>query len=160
MISYRFPSLCHNSWNPHTHLHPSFLIGSPFGWGIPVYWVWRKVHKSTLPCRVSPDGWKLIYLVFHWESCQKSNSYFFLDRLNQTIYLRKNVRQSTVYFHVSLYTEFDIATYEESFIFLKNVFVSRAFLVLFTLPLCNQDSVGADVALEKFAIIISTFQFL
>ena len=85
-----------------------FLKGSPFGWGIPVYWVWRKVHKSTLPCRVSPDGWKLIYLVFHWESCQKSNSYFFLDRLNQTIYLRKNVRQSTVYFHVSLYIEFDV----------------------------------------------------
>lgn len=85
-----------------------FFKGSPFGWGIPVYWVWRKVHKSTLPCQVSPDGWKLIYLVFHWESCQKSNSYFFLDRLNQTIYLRKNVRQSTVYFHVSLYIEFDV----------------------------------------------------
>ena len=91
------------------HLHLSFFFkGSPFGWGIPVYWVWRKVHKSTLPCQVSPDGWKLIYLVFHWESCQKSNSYFFLDRLNQTIYLRKNVRQSTVYFHVSLYVEFDV----------------------------------------------------
>ena len=59
-----------------------------------------------------------------------------------------------------VYVEFD-ATLRRmknfSFSF-EIVSVSRAFLVLFHLSLCNQDSEGAD--LGEFAIIISTFQFL
>ena len=122
MISYRFPSLCLNSWNPYTHLHLSFFLKVALsGGGSPsTESDVKSIKVRTLPCRVSPNGSKFIYLVFRWESCQNSNSYFFHDRLNQTIYLRQNVRQCTVYFHAPLYVEFDVTLRRmKKFSFLK-----------------------------------------